>query len=114
MADDFAVDTESLERFRAAVDRVRDRVGSMRGLAEAAGLAPGTFTLTEGGQRADAAHEELMAGIDAGIGAAIDNLGDIGQRTTATMDGYTSVDAKHAGAMLDMEGRLPSREGTQS
>lgn len=102
----FRVDTASLERFRATVDRAQDQVGKLKSLAEAARLAPGTFTLTEGGQRADAAHAELLDGVGKTVDAASKRLRAIAEAVGRTIDNYESTDSRHAATMSEIEGRL--------
>ncbi|MQA85449.1 MAG: hypothetical protein GEV03_12685 [Streptosporangiales bacterium] len=109
----FSVDVESLGRFRAAVERAQDQVSKLKSLAEGARLGPGTFTRTPGGQRADAAHAEMLEGIGKALNTAVGRLRKVAEATGKTMDNYKGVDEKHAAAMSGIEEQLDIRRGHQ-
>lgn len=111
MSDSFDVDTASLGRFRGAVERAQDRVGTLQGLADGARLAPGTFTRTEGGQRADAAHAEMLNGIVRTLKTTAERLRAIAEATGKTINNYESTDSRHASEMSDIRRRLDFTRG---
>ncbi|MQA83879.1 MAG: hypothetical protein GEV03_04390 [Streptosporangiales bacterium] len=111
---DFTVDTASLAGFRAAVDRAQGRVDGLRGLADAARLAPGTFTRTAGGQVADTGHAEMLDGIGAQLDSATEKLRAIAEATSKTMDNYASADARHGAAMSEIKGQLDTAGGYEA
>lgn len=100
----FEVDVAGLQKFVTTARGIAEQVGSLRQAADAAKLAPGTFTQLPAGRRIDGVHAVMLRGIENALDTAVERISHGADTALSTADAYHSTDSA-AGGDIENAGR---------
>ncbi|MPY99885.1 MAG: hypothetical protein GEU97_18210 [Actinophytocola sp.] len=93
MTSGYTVDVENLRKLVTAAYGISDQVAGLRAAADAASLAPGTFTQLPPGRRIDGVHSVMLRRVQAALDSAVEQLDNGADKLRHAADVYYETDA---------------------